>query len=105
MPPRTCARRRIISETSHSALVAIAGGGAVANAGDHDIFVASYSSTGAFRWATPFGATGADEGLGVAADGSGSVAVTGYFNSTVSFGGGSLTSAGGSDIFLLKLAP
>jgi hypothetical protein len=35
-------------------------------------------------------------------DGGGNVVVTGYFQGTVNFGGGSLTSAGGTDIFLFK---
>jgi hypothetical protein len=81
------------------------GGGPLATAGGNDIFVASYSATGSFRWARRFGATGIDRGHGVAVAGSGNVAVTGSFEGTVDFGGGPLTSAGSSDIFLLELAP
>ena len=54
-------------------------------------------------WSKRFGSTYEDEGLGVAVDGSGNVVVTGYFNGTVDFGGGGLTSAGNDDIFVVKL--
>jgi hypothetical protein len=37
-------------------------------------------------------------------DSSGNVLATGFFEGTVNFGGGNLTSAGSGDIFLLKLA-
>jgi hypothetical protein len=43
-----------------------------------------------------------ENGFGVAVDGSGDVIVTGYFDDTVDFGGGPLSSAGGWDIFLVK---
>jgi hypothetical protein len=54
-------------------------------------------------WSKRFGGASSDQALGVAVEGNGSVAVTGVFSGTVDFGGGPLTSAGGSDIFLLRL--
>jgi hypothetical protein len=41
----------------------------------------------------------------VATDSSGNIVVTGYFNNTVDFGGGPLTSTGYKDIFLAKYSP
>jgi hypothetical protein len=78
------------------------GGGPVTGGGYSDIFVASYTSGGAFRWAKRFGASGYDEGFGVGVDGSGNVTVTGFFAGTVDFGGGGLTSAGDSDIVVVS---
>ena len=42
---------------------------------------------------------------GVAVDRGGNIAVIGTFQGTVDFGGGALTSAGLSDMFLVKLSP
>jgi hypothetical protein len=41
----------------------------------------------------------------VATDASSNIFVTGYFNGSVNFGGGTLTSAGGQDIFVAKYSP
>jgi hypothetical protein len=78
------------------------GGGMLASRGSNDIFVAKYSSTGGYLWAKTVGGTGVDEGTGVATDAAGNVYVTGHFSQAVDFGGGSLTSAGSMDVFLVK---
>ncbi|MEC8924176.1 MAG: SBBP repeat-containing protein, partial [Actinomycetota bacterium] len=52
---------------------------------------------------TTFGGTGFDWGGQVAVDGSGNVYTTGYFNNTVNFGAGDVTSAGSYDVFVTKL--
>ena len=49
-----------------------------------------------------FGGTGTDYSYGVAVDGSGNVYATGYFEGTVDFGAGDVTSAGGRDGFVTK---
>ena len=53
-------------------------------------------------WSKRFGDTGFDIGYAVALDGSDNVCLAGYFNGTVDFGGGNLTSAGSNDVFLAK---
>jgi hypothetical protein len=72
-----------------------------------DIFVAKYTPAGALAWKHTIGSSGDDRAYGVALDSSGNVYVTGAFQKTVDFdpGGGTrnLTSAGGFDIFVLKL--
>ncbi|MDC0685707.1 SBBP repeat-containing protein [Sorangium atrum] len=62
-------------------------------------------ATGAPRWSARFGAAGKDVGYGVAADASGNLYVAGWFTGAVDFGAGPLVSAGGEDIFLIKLDP
>jgi hypothetical protein len=54
--------------------------------------------------AARFGGSGTDAGAAVAVTKYGDRYVTGSFSSTASFGGKSLTSAGGADIFLAKYA-
>lgn len=78
------------------------GGGPLVSAGNTDLIVARYSSTGIHQWSKQMGSTNSDIGIGVAADGSGNVLVTGLFYLTVDFGGGPLVSAGSSDIFVAK---
>ena len=79
------------------------GGWLSSNFNSNDIFVAKYSATGGHSWSRSFGSTGDDHGNAVAIDASGNVVVTGYFNSTIDFGGGPLTSTGNKEIFLLEL--
>ena len=80
------------------------GGGRLTSAAVEDIIVAKFSGAdGAHLWSKRFGSTNGERGNGVAVDSSGNVAVTGFFQLTVDFGGGGLASAGSADIFLLKL--
>ena len=79
------------------------GGGDVTSAGGSDIFVLKLNSSGTFQWVKTFGSTSSDLGYGIAVGSSGNSYITGYFNGTVDFGGGDITSAGSSDIFVLKL--
>ncbi|MBW2731667.1 MAG: SBBP repeat-containing protein [Deltaproteobacteria bacterium] len=81
------------------------GGGALTSMGSPDVFVASYDPTGVHRWSKRFGDAAAQFGKSVAVDVSGNVMVTGSFEGTVDFGGGVLTSAGQSDIFVVSFAP
>ena len=73
--------------------------------GPSDIFVVKYSSSGAYMWDKTFGsASSQDAAAAVAVDGSDNIILTGGFQNTVDLGGGPLTSAGNSDIFLAKYA-
>jgi len=80
------------------------GGGALTSAGMRDIFVAKYSATGQHIWSKRFGGASDDVGYGLAVDSAGDVVVSGKFQGSISFGGATLTSAGGDDIFLAKLS-
>ncbi len=84
-------------------------GGILTNIGEFDVFVAKYNSAGNFLWAKSMGGNSADQGFGIAVDGSGNVYVTGYFSSvTADFNpggsGGMLSLAGmpSFDVFLAK---
>jgi hypothetical protein len=79
------------------------GGGNVTSAGSDDIFVLKLNSSGTFQWVSTFGGTSIDGGEDITVDSSGNSYITGRFRETVDFGGGNVTSAGGGDIFVLKL--
>ena len=53
-------------------------------------------------WSHSYGSADVQDITAVAIDGSGNVVAAGYFSNTINFGGSGLTSAGGSDIFLVK---
>ena len=73
-----------------------------------DVFVAKRTPAGVWLWATGAGGSDVEDAIGVAVDGSGSVVVTGYFQSpTIPFGATTLTNvaAGDGDLFVAKLTP
>ncbi|ESU22320.1 hypothetical protein FEDK69T_23030 [Flavobacterium enshiense DK69] len=76
------------------------------SAGQADIFIAKYSSSGSYIWAKRIGGTENDVGNSIALNSSGQVLITGYFQNTVDFDPSSatanLTSAGSGDIFIAK---
>jgi hypothetical protein len=79
------------------------GGGALTNAGVTDIYLAKFDNNGNHKWSKSLGGSGSDLGYSVSVDSSGNVYITGYFSSsTIDFGGGALTNAGGTDIYLAK---
>ena len=80
---------------------------ATSSAFDKNIFVANYSgNNGSYLWANDYGNTSDDIGYGVTVDNAtGNIVVTGAFVGGINFGGGSQTSAGSFDIFLLGLTP
>lgn len=75
--------------------------------GSEDIYVVKLSSSnGLAIWAFSEGGTSADNGYGIAVDGNANVYLTGSYNGTASFGASpslqSITSRGGTDIFISK---
>ncbi len=80
------------------------GGGAFSSLG-YDAFVAKYSASGTHIWSEIFNGTGSEIGNAIAVNGDSNLAVTGYFEYTLNFGGNIHTSAGLYDIFLLNLEP
>lgn len=73
------------------------------SAGESDIFVARFTPDGALAWARTYGADRPDIGQGIASDAAGNTVTTGWFEGTVDFGSGPLTSRGNKDVFAIKL--
>ncbi len=74
-----------------------------------DIFVAKYDSSGTYVWAKQMGGSGTDIGYGLVINEYGNAYITGSFQTLADFNPGSgtndtLRSAGGYEIFVLKLA-
>ncbi len=68
-----------------------------------DAYVAKIDSGGTWLWARRVaGGPGTDEGFCVSTDSAGNAYVTGYFGGTAYFGSGTLTSAGITDVFVVK---
>jgi hypothetical protein len=57
------------------------------------------------RWSEAYGSSDNDDGGGLGVGPSGQILVTGSFSRTAAFPGGTLSSVGGLDAFLLNLAP
>ena len=73
------------------------------SAGDDDVFVAKVDASGSYVWATQAGSSSDDVGKGISALPDGSAVVTGYFQSTATFGSTTLTSTGDADVFVAKV--
>ena len=80
------------------------GGGTLSSHGYQDVFVASFDSGGAYRWANLFGSNSNDGGSDVAVDASGNVYLTGYYGKSMDLGGTSHSCAGGTDIFVASFS-
>ena len=81
------------------------GGGSVSAPSGGGVFLAKYSSSGAHLWSKSFPGGGSQQAGGIAIDDNGNIAVIGNFSGSVDFGGGSLTSAGGTDVFVAEYSP
>ena len=79
-------------------------GTSVNGSGGKDMFIASYSPTGALRWVKSGGGAGDDDGIGVAAAPDGGTYVVGKFVSSATFGGSSINGSGASTGFVAKYA-
>lgn len=79
------------------------GSGSLMSAGGKDIYVAKWLASGDPAWSKAFGGMGNSEGLAITSDVSDNLFVTGWFDGSIDVGAGSVSSAGGKDIFVLKL--
>ena len=70
--------------------------------GDADILLAKFSTGGNTLWAWSYGGSMADHGSAVTIGAEGKVLATGYFHTSVDFGGGAMQSASSNDGFVVK---
>jgi PKD repeat protein len=81
------------------------GGGVIPDSTGTDIWVAKYSSTGAYSWAKDIGGTGNDYSQAVSVDAANNVLLAGYFESTtIAFGGQTLNQIGSGDGYITKIS-
>ncbi|KAA9325025.1 SBBP repeat-containing protein [Adhaeribacter soli] len=75
--------------------------------GSNDIFIAKYDAAGTLQWARQGGGTGEDNGTGIGVDGAGNCYMTGFFYSSATFSGTTLTGTGSfnTDMCLVKYDP
>ncbi|MDI1483576.1 hypothetical protein [Polyangium sp. y55x31] len=81
------------------------GGGPLVAVGTQDAYVAKLGPGGEQLWAKGFGAAGFTQGTRIAIDAAGNALVLGHLGGAADFGGGLLTSAGDTDVFIVKLSP
>ncbi|MEM9195995.1 MAG: hypothetical protein AAGF12_42910, partial [Myxococcota bacterium] len=70
---------------------------------DIDIFVASFTSAGALRWARGYAGPGIDDSLAMAVDPRNRLWVVGRFDEAIDFDGNTIAARGDGDIFLVRL--
>lgn len=76
-----------------------------ASRGEGDVFLTSIAPNGKVNWTRHIGGSGDDNTFDTTTDRAGNIYISGWFNGTVDFGGQSVTSRGGSDMFLAKYTP
>ncbi len=79
------------------------GGGMLNAIGGSDVFLAKLDPNGAHVWSKRFGEGGTQVGTAIAAGSAGQIALTGYFDGSLDFGGGPLNGAGLTDAFATEL--
>jgi hypothetical protein len=79
------------------------GGGPIPSVSTYDIFVAKLDGDGVHLWSHSFGGPDEQAGEDVAFTPDGGVVVTGFLRGSATFGNTVLSSAGGDDIFFLRL--
>lgn len=81
----------------------VLGSNTLTSNGVQDVVVSKYTSTGNLVWAASFGGTQGDYSNGITYDNQGNVWVTGQFSGNMTVGSFTLTGAGGTDAYIVKL--
>lgn len=72
------------------------------SAGSQDVFLSKLDALGNWMWTLSGGGVGSDLSFDVALDNSDNAYITGYFNTTATFGTQIITSSGGQEVFVAK---
>ncbi len=80
------------------------GGGPIKGKGYSDVYVASFTSSGAHRWSKIWGSPNFDNVNDITTDTSGNVYITGDSSPGIDFGGGTLKSSGKYDLFVASFS-
>ncbi|MEO8085283.1 MAG: T9SS type A sorting domain-containing protein [Bacteroidota bacterium] len=98
-------RRNLIYVTGQFDYMANFDGQAVTSAGNRDIFISCWDTSGSIQWIKTGGGTQRDAGYAVANDTLGNVVATGFMDVAGSFGSYNITGDSLADIFVTKIAP
>lgn len=79
--------------------------GTLTSAGDSDVVVAKFDTTGQTLWSRKFGDANAQTARGIATDMAGNIYIGGSFEGSIDFGAGAMASVGNHDVFIAKLDP
>ncbi len=71
--------------------------------GSYDVFVVKYNNFGNLQWVQSIGGISSDFGSSISVNTNKNLFITGRFGETANFGAVSLTSAGDSDIFVVRI--
>lgn len=74
----------------------------ITSAGNSDVFIAKYSSSGNLQWVKSAGGPGIDQSQSIAVDVAGNVYITGFYRATATFENLSVTALDRDDIFVVK---
>lgn len=95
-------QNNILIVGSFSGTLDFGSGSSLTSAGSTDTFIAKLTPNGDCLWARALGGGVVDIGYSLAVDANAEVIVAGFFSGSVVVAGQTLTSAGGSDVFVLK---
>lgn len=79
------------------------GGGTLTATASYDMFLVKLNDNGQHLWSKRYGGALGQNPNGMGFDAAGNLYAAGTFEGTIDFGGGTLTTAGGDDIWLAKL--
>jgi hypothetical protein len=98
-------RRNLLYVTGQFDYMATFGGIPVTSAGNRDIFISCYDTSGTIQWIKTGGGVQRDAGFAVAGDTLGNILATGFVDVTATFGSYGVTGDSLADMFVTKLAP
>ncbi|MBK9249628.1 MAG: SBBP repeat-containing protein [Ignavibacteria bacterium] len=78
------------------------GNDSVTSAGNNDVFLVKYNSSGAFQWVRRGGGADGDYSQDLAIDLTGNIYLTGFYSNSTTFGSRTVSSSGLTDLFVAK---